>query len=57
MTAAFVTAITIMTSPVSATDPILLHAAGSLRLALTEVIAAYEPVAGVKVQPRFGAWA
>ena len=43
-----------MTMPAAA-DPVLLHAAGSLRLALTEVIAAYEPAAGVKVQAEFGA--
>ena len=44
-----------MTTSVFAADPVLLHAAGSLRLALTEVIAAYEPAAGIKVQPKFGA--
>ncbi len=44
-----------MTTPAVAADPVLLHAAGSLRLALTEVIAAYEPAAGVKVQAKFGA--
>jgi len=48
-------ATTIMTAPASAADLVLLHSAGSLRLALTEVIAAYEPVAGVKVQSKFGA--
>jgi molybdate transport system substrate-binding protein len=48
-------AITTMTVPVLAADSVLLHAAGSLRLALTEVIAAYEPSAGVKVQTKFGA--
>jgi molybdate transport system substrate-binding protein len=49
------TVITAMTAPASAADPVLLHAAGSLRLALTEVIAAYEPAAGIKVQGKFGA--
>ncbi len=44
-----------MTTPAAAADPVLLHAAGSLRLALTEVIAAYEPTAGVTVQATFGA--
>lgn len=39
-----------MAAPASAADLVLLHSAGSLRLALTEVIAAYEPMAGVKVQ-------
>ena len=48
-------AMTTMTAPARAADPVLLHAAGSLRLALTEVIAAYEPIAGVKVQAKFGA--
>ena len=43
-----------MTVPVAAADPVLLHAAGSLRFALTEVIAAYEPAAGIKVQATFG---
>jgi len=51
LVAAFVT----MSTPVFAADPILLHAAGSLRLALTGVIEAYEPTAGVKVQARYGA--
>jgi molybdate transport system substrate-binding protein len=45
----------IMTAPATAADPVLLHAAGSLRLALTDVIAAYEPAAGIKVQAKFGA--
>jgi molybdate transport system substrate-binding protein len=53
--AALLAAIAIITMPAHAADPVLLHAAGSLRLALTEVIAAYEPMAGVKVQSRFGA--
>jgi molybdenum ABC transporter molybdate-binding protein len=52
--ALLLTAATMITT-VRAADPVLLHAAGSLRLALSEVIAAYEPAAGVKVQARFGA--
>ena len=48
-------AITTMTMPANAADPVLLHSAGSLRLALTEVTAAHEPTAGVTVQPTFGA--
>jgi molybdenum ABC transporter molybdate-binding protein len=44
-----------MTTSAGAADPVLLHAAGSLRFALTEVIAAYEPAAGIKVQAVFGA--
>lgn len=53
--AALLAAIAITTMPVKAADPVLLHAAGSLRFALTDVIAAYEPMAGLKVQSRFGA--
>jgi ABC-type molybdate transport system substrate-binding protein len=52
--ASLLTGVTIMATPVNAADTILLHAAGSLRLALTEVIAAYEPSAGRKVQAKFG---
>jgi ABC-type molybdate transport system substrate-binding protein len=48
-------AITTMTAPANAADTVLLHSAGSLRFALTEVIAAYEPTAGIKVQATFGA--
>ena len=48
-------AITTMTTAAGATDTVLLHAAGSLRLALTEVIAAFEPTADAKVQSKFGA--
>ncbi|MPZ39172.1 MAG: molybdate ABC transporter substrate-binding protein [Rhizobiales bacterium] len=48
-------AIAIMSVPASAANPVLLHAAGSLRFALTDVIAAYEPIAGLKVQSKFGA--
>lgn len=44
--ALLITATTIMTGPVAAADPVLLHAAGSLRFALTEVIAAYEAAGG-----------
>jgi molybdate transport system substrate-binding protein len=52
--AAFLAVMT-MTAPAAAADLVLLHAAGSLRQALTDVIAAYEPAAGIKVQARFGA--
>lgn len=44
-----------MTVPVFAADPILLHAAGSLRSALTQVSGAYEAATGQKVQAKFGA--
>lgn len=42
-------------SPATAADPVLLHAAGSLRGALTEVTAAFTKAAGTPVTPRFGA--
>ena len=42
-------------APVNAGDLVLLHAAGSLRQALTEVIAAYKSETGVTVQAKFGA--
>jgi molybdate transport system substrate-binding protein len=44
-----------MTVPVLAAEPVLLHAAGSLRSALTEVAGAYEAATGQKVQAKFGA--
>jgi molybdate transport system substrate-binding protein len=53
--AALLAAIATTIMPANSADPVLLHAAGSLRLALTDVIAAYEPLAGVQVQARFGA--
>jgi molybdate transport system substrate-binding protein len=53
--ASLLLAITTMTMPAVAADPVLLHSAGSLRFALTEVIAAFEPLAGVAVRPTFGA--
>src|SRR5262245_18754875 len=44
-----------MTMPAGAADTVLIHSAGSLRFTLTEVIAAFEPLGGVTVQPTFGA--
>ena len=44
-----------MTVPADAADPVLLHAAGSLRAALTEAAGAFEAIAGSKVQAKFGA--
>src|SRR5262252_1951782 len=44
-----------MTMQAKATDPVQLYAAGSLRSALTEIAAAFEAQAGVKVQAKFGA--
>jgi molybdate transport system substrate-binding protein len=43
-----------MTVPATAADSVLLHAAGSLRAALTEVSKAFETAAGVPVQAKFG---
>src|SRR5262245_14243703 len=48
-------AVTTMTAPATAADPVLLHSAGSLRSALTEVATVYEKATGVTVQPKFGA--
>lgn len=42
-------------SPASAADPVLLHAAGSLRGALTEVAEAFTKANGLAVRMRFGA--
>jgi molybdenum ABC transporter molybdate-binding protein len=41
-------------SQASAADPVLLHAAGSLRAALTEAAKAYEAASGTPVQTKFG---
>jgi molybdate transport system substrate-binding protein len=43
-----------MTMPASAAEPVQLYAAGSLRTALTEIAAAFEAQAGIKVQAKFG---
>jgi molybdate transport system substrate-binding protein len=43
-----------MAAPAFAEDPVLLHAAGSLRAALTDAAAGFEAATGVKVQPKFG---
>jgi ABC-type molybdate transport system substrate-binding protein len=43
-----------MMAPAFAADPVLLHAAGSLRNALTEVGQAYQAAGGQKVQAKFG---
>jgi molybdate transport system substrate-binding protein len=47
-------AVAAMTAPAGAGEPVLLHAAGSLRAALTEVAAAFETATGVGVQAKFG---
>src|SRR5215467_8338635 len=44
-----------LTMQAKATDPLQLYAAGSLRSALTEIAAAFEAQAGIKVQAKFGA--
>ena len=44
-----------MASSEAAAETVLLHAAGSLRGALSEVIAAYAAASGDTVQPKFGA--
>jgi len=44
-----------ISSPATAADPVLLHAAGSLRGALTEVTQAFTKTYGAPVIPRFGA--
>jgi molybdate transport system substrate-binding protein len=50
---AFVLAMTAL--PALADQPVLLHAAGSLRAALTEVASAFVATAGQEVQAKFGA--
>ena len=44
----------VMTTPVTAQEVVLLHAAGSLRAALTEVASNFEAAGGPKVQTKFG---
>jgi molybdate transport system substrate-binding protein len=43
-----------MTMQARATDPVQLYAAGSLRVALTEIAATFEAQTGIKVQAKFG---
>ena len=38
-----------------AEDMVLIHAAGSLRFALTDIAKSFEAAGGGKVQPKFGA--
>jgi molybdate transport system substrate-binding protein len=47
-------ALAAMIVPAGAGEPVLLHAAGSLRAALTEVTAAFEATTGIRVQAKFG---
>jgi molybdenum ABC transporter molybdate-binding protein len=48
-------ALSILPAMADAAEPVLLHAAGSLRTSLDEVAAAYEKSTGVKVIARYGA--
>jgi molybdate transport system substrate-binding protein len=52
--AALLTVMMMMTVPANAAEPVLLHSAGSLRSALTELGTAFEATTGVKVQGKFG---
>jgi molybdenum ABC transporter molybdate-binding protein len=54
MRAALVLAALVMTANPAAADPVLLHAAGSLRSALTDVAKAYEQSSGDTVTAKFG---
>src|SRR5499426_924022 len=51
---AVILAATTMAVPSLASEPVLLHAAGSLRSALIEVAASFEAASGVKVEAKFG---
>ena len=46
--------ITVMSFPAMAQDSVLLHSAGSLRSALTEVTAAFQTATGVRVDAKYG---
>ena len=47
-------ALGIMAIPAKASEPVMLHAAGSLRGALSEASAAFEAASGLKVQAKYG---
>jgi ABC-type molybdate transport system substrate-binding protein len=49
------TIMSLLTAPAIASDTVLLHAAGSLRGALSEVAQGFEKSSGLKVQAKFGA--
>jgi molybdate transport system substrate-binding protein len=51
---AVILAATTITVPALASEPVLLHAAGSLRTALTEVTGAFEAASGQRVQAKYG---
>lgn len=44
----------VLTSPAGASEPVLLHAAGSLRGALTELAEAFAAESGIKVEAKYG---
>lgn len=50
-----IAASTIMITSAAAADVVLLHAAGSLREAMTDIAKRYEAVAGARVETKFGA--
>ena len=45
----------LMSAPAIAEEPVLLHAAGSLRGALTDIAGSFEAATGIKVKAKFGA--
>jgi len=49
------TVLALMSAPAVAEDVALLHAAGSLRGALTDIARSFEAASGVKVQAKFSA--
>src|SRR5262249_41356278 len=51
---ALILAATMIAMPGLASEPVLLHAAGSLRTALTEVTGAFEAASGQRVQAKYG---
>src|SRR5262249_19978259 len=51
---AVILAATTIAVPALASEPVLLHAAGSLRTGLTEVTEAFEAASGQKVQAKYG---
>src|SRR5262249_57162024 len=51
---AVILAATTIAVPALASEPVLLHAAGSLRTALTEVTEAFEAASGQKLQAKYG---
>jgi molybdate transport system substrate-binding protein len=55
LTLVLATALTGMPAMANAAEPVLLHAAGSLRGALTEIAAAYEKATGIRVTAKYGA--